>query len=737
MAEGGEPISGATEKLMSEIDDKILLCPICMDRFTSPKILPCFHTFCQKCLTDWVQKKEGRLVCPNCKQQWPLPPAGASKIDNNRFLNDLIEVITNFCEDSKKPSCEICQKEAKVWCKDCGQYFCADECLKAHRVVRSLIDHQLMTIEEYNEKINSPHFRVLQPRFCDKHTSTPLDYYCDSCQALTCLKCLVVEHPAPEHKVISIDKALEKYTPQLEGYLTTVEEKISQLKQATVKTNEVLSNLEENRAKSESEINAMTEKIQNEVKREGERLLSDLQGMYKPKRRQIDDHIDVLDFKRGCAESVHSYLSNIMKYGGPVDVMSAKKDIDRHIGEQAKEKETPVKLSSGITFEENVDHIPIHLGCLKSDVALEKTPGQNGSRKGHQRRGSREEQQAAASPATQSVYSQVVATIVPTALKIPGNEPKTAIEGAVKAAGIDYHYKSDGKTILLQGSLEQVTQVNTKLCRLQRGVAKENLPAENTQPTSLPITAMMARPQSPNVGGNNVKGAKTRPGEEGKGGPMIQRLQSVPEGYTAGRPGPSKSLPSSRSLGDLSDDGKGCRICFDDIKDPRALPCNHSFCKACIDQQEKRVGPRCPVCNKSYGTRTGNMPPGEMTHVVQKGSLPGYISCNTIVITYNFKAGTQGAEHPNPGKPYQGTTRTAYLPDNAEGREVLKLLRIAFDRRLTFTIDTSRTTGRRDSIVWNDIRHKTGEQGGAEGYGYPDPGYLARVKDELAALGVK
>ncbi|XP_077869362.1 uncharacterized protein LOC144360563, partial [Saccoglossus kowalevskii] len=50
-------------------------------------------------------------------------------------------------------------------------------------------------------------------------------------------------------------------------------------------------------------------------------------------------------------------------------------------------------------------------------------------------------------------------------------------------------------------------------------------------------------------------------------------------------------------------------------------------------------------------------------------------------------------EHPNPGTYFSGTTRTAYLPDNFDGRDVLKLLKIAFDRRLTFTVGTSHTTG--------------------------------------------
>ena len=56
---------------------------------------------------------------------------------------------------------------------------------------------------------------------------------------------------------------------------------------------------------------------------------------------------------------------------------------------------------------------------------------------------------------------------------------------------------------------------------------------------------------------------------------------------------------------------------------------------------------------------------------------------------------------------YTGISRTAFLPDNAEGRQILKLLDIAFKRKLTFTIGQSRTTGQTGVITWNDIHHKT------------------------------
>jgi deltex-like protein len=101
-----------------------------------------------------------------------------------------------------------------------------------------------------------------------------------------------------------------------------------------------------------------------------------------------------------------------------------------------------------------------------------------------------------------------------------------------------------------------------------------------------------------------------------------------------------------------------------------------------------------------------------MYNSFESTSLPGFAWCGTITISYRFSGGTQGPNHPHPGKPYQGTSRTAYLPNNDEGRKVLKLLRKAFEQKLTFTIGQSHTTGRDDCVIWNDIHHKTSMAGG-------------------------
>ncbi|NXC36600.1 DTX3L ligase, partial [Campylorhamphus procurvoides] len=212
--------------------------------------------------------------------------------------------------------------------------------------------------------------------------------------------------------------------------------------------------------------------------------------------------------------------------------------------------------------------------------------------------------------------------------------------------------------------------------------------------------------------------------------------------------GAPKKKPSVRRKNNVTSEGQAqarteekdnneCPICMEIIDNKETLTkCKHAFCKNCISRA-MAIKQVCPVCNTVYGVMKGDQPEGTMSTRKYVFSLPGYPGCGTIEICYDMKGGIQTNNHPNPGQRYGPTLRRAYLPDNAEGQEILELLKRAFNQKLIFTVGQSRTTGTQNVITWNDIHHKTSIDGGPTNFGYPDRNYLQRVRSELKAKGIE
>ncbi|GMH33542.1 hypothetical protein BSKO_01376 [Bryopsis sp. KO-2023] len=182
-----------------------------------------------------------------------------------------------------------------------------------------------------------------------------------------------------------------------------------------------------------------------------------------------------------------------------------------------------------------------------------------------------------------------------------------------------------------------------------------------------------------------------------------------------------------------------CCICldnFEEIPGIRLRQCvGHWFHRECVEEAFK-TRHKCPMCSAVYAPAIGIQPPGQMRITHSSESLPGFEGCGLTKLYYVFPSGYQTQLHPHPGHPYYGTTRVAYLPDNREGNDVLKLLVEAWRKRLVFTVGRSMTTGMDDSVVWNGIHHKTSTNGGPTNHGYPDPLYLDSVTKELANFGI-
>jgi deltex-like protein len=197
------------------------------------------------------------------------------------------------------------------------------------------------------------------------------------------------------------------------------------------------------------------------------------------------------------------------------------------------------------------------------------------------------------------------------------------------------------------------------------------------------------------------------------------------------------SSPSQSPKEEKNDD---CPICCMDYPSGdnywKILLCTHKLCIPCHERLESKgvtmsgvehTFLKCPFCQSCSGQEIGSCPNGVMNVTHGYYDCAGYEGYGSLCINYDIQRTSTSKYSLN---------RTAYLPNSPKGNNVLTLLQTAFDRRLIFSIGTSMTTGRTDTLVWN-IHHKTQLQGGAQAHGYPDPTYLDRVLDELKQYGLE
>ena len=63
-------------------------CAVCFEEFQTPKILPCNHTFCLKCLEKLELQK--RITCPKCSKKHNVPDRGAQSFMENPHAMALV-----------------------------------------------------------------------------------------------------------------------------------------------------------------------------------------------------------------------------------------------------------------------------------------------------------------------------------------------------------------------------------------------------------------------------------------------------------------------------------------------------------------------------------------------------------------------------------------------------------------------------------------------------------------------
>jgi len=288
---------------------------------------------------------------------------------------------------------------------------------------------------------------------------------------------------------------------------------------------------------------------------------------------------------------------------------------------------------------------------------------------------------------------------------------------------------------------------------LNGGAGSNTRPYSTQQPKSLPVSSGSSKSKSAGSISLGASSSTASHKSVGRRSSSDDKASHKKRKSNSAKP-MNPMLDPFCSLSQPDDKDEQCAICLSELEDDNmtSLPenvlqlkiCKHKFHESCLEALYKSSHNqqhclRCPICKQIHGVLKGDQPPGRMTHRMDRHQdCEGYRGDGMIIITYNINHGIQGPEHPNPGHPYYTGSfpRTAYLPANKKGTKCLKLLEVAFERRLIFTVGTSATTGHDNCVTWTNIHHKTSSRNDGSGHGYPDPGYMDNLIEELKNVGV-
>ena len=177
-----EKSSDALKKLEEQ-----LTCPICLDQYISPKILPCLHPFCHQCLEGLPLHPQGKklfLSCPTCRTPVELPTTGVTGFQAAFLINNLTEVHSLLKKGSgdQHVSCDNCKKsDATGYCKQCSKFYCA-KCLGVHNDWVTFVDHTVIGLDEVTHTaIQRPEQPNITPVKSNKIKDVRRSYKFQSC----------------------------------------------------------------------------------------------------------------------------------------------------------------------------------------------------------------------------------------------------------------------------------------------------------------------------------------------------------------------------------------------------------------------------------------------------------------------------------------------------------------------------------------------------------------------------
>ncbi|XP_044164280.1 E3 ubiquitin-protein ligase TRIM71-like isoform X2 [Acropora millepora] len=273
-------------------------CPLCLQTVKNPKTLPCLHSFCLECLDKLAnfarRQLQTTIKCPVCQTSFPIPDTDTfANLPSSFHLNRLVDVLALHDSTVQVQKCNSCDENnpATSYCFVCQSFMCAP-CFQYHQRFKATRGHRTASID----KLQAQDVQELieRPVVCSQqyHEDQALDFYCEDCKVLICLKCSIVSHN--RHLVTDTQKAARGQNMEISKALAKLRAEIAWYKNEIKKQTELKDKNITEIMKAEKKMTDSVEEWIRDLREHKKKMKQKFREIYEAEQKQHETRLENL-----------------------------------------------------------------------------------------------------------------------------------------------------------------------------------------------------------------------------------------------------------------------------------------------------------------------------------------------------------------------------------------------------------------------------------------------------------
>lgn len=298
-----------------DASEDFTVCPVCLEKFQTPRFLPCAHTFCHRCLSahieSWCKDYDPALgfPCPVCRVFVAAPGVlgqhptedWASRFPENAFLSSCLQKQTSLKNILCGPCRIDCENDIKAesWCVECEDSLC-EKCSQNHRKYKALQSHQIFPLTNYGLDFTKDLIQRETDIWncCEKHENKNVEFVCITHETGCCSICVVNKHRNCE-KICTLLKAIDGFSDTAKSNIVQgIKSYLSIIETIIQKEKENIFEIDEKNDMYTEKIKKMIEEMVNLLKIQEKKYLDHLAEVSKDARQKLEGSVRILEQRK-------------------------------------------------------------------------------------------------------------------------------------------------------------------------------------------------------------------------------------------------------------------------------------------------------------------------------------------------------------------------------------------------------------------------------------------------------